>query len=70
MTDKEKLELLLNSVFSDISFSKIQTLENGSFHLIDRTSEMWIRIEDNVAQIAFREDFEPVFERIKLSDIS
>ncbi|MEB5953102.1 hypothetical protein [Enterococcus innesii] len=70
MTDKEKLELLLNSVFSDISFSKIQTLENGSFRLIDRTSEMWIRIEDNVAQIAFREDFQPVFERIKLSDIS
>lgn len=62
MTDSEKLELLLNSVFSDISFSNIQTLENGNFHLIDRTSEMWIRIEDNVAEIAFREDFEPVFE--------
>lgn len=70
MTDREKLEKLLSTVFSDIQFSKIQLLENGSFHLIDRTSEMWIRIEDNVAQIAFREDFEPVFERIKLSDIS
>lgn len=70
MTDREKLEKLLSTVFSDIQFSKIQLLENGSFHLIDRTSEMWIRIEDNIAQISFREDFTPVFERIKLSDIS
>ncbi|MDB1688299.1 hypothetical protein [Enterococcus casseliflavus] len=70
MTDREKLEKMLSSIFSDIKFSEIQCLENGSFHLIDRTSEMWIRIEDNIAQISFCEEFEPVFERIKLSDIS
>lgn len=69
MTDYEKLVPLLNGVFKEIKFTEIKRLDNGTFHLVDKTSEMWIRIVEDKAQVSFVEDFSTVFQEFDLASV-
>ncbi|SFE52599.1 hypothetical protein SAMN04487887_1155 [Enterococcus casseliflavus] len=51
MTDHEKIVKLLNEKFSAMDFSKTERLEDGIWHLVDATGEMFVHFEGNVAKI-------------------
>ena len=51
MTDHEKIAKLLNKKFSAMDFTKIERLEDGMWHLVDKTEEMFVHFEGNVAKI-------------------
>lgn len=51
MTDHEKIVKLLNEKFSAMDFSKTERLEDGIWHLVDATGEMFVQFEGNVAKI-------------------
>ena len=67
MADYEKLAPLLNEVFKEVEFTKINRLDDDTFHLVDKTSEMWIRIVEDKAQVSFVEDFSTVFQAFDLA---
>ncbi|MCT8192175.1 hypothetical protein KY382_28965 [Pseudomonas monteilii] len=66
MTDYEKLVLLLNGRFREIKFSRIKKLENGTFHLVDRTGQLWVRFNGDQAQISFQKDFLTIFDEFDI----
>lgn len=51
MTDHEKIVKLLNEKFSAMDFTKTERLEDGIWHLVDKTGEMFVHFEGNVAKI-------------------
>jgi hypothetical protein len=51
LTDHEKIVKLLNEKFNAMDFSKTERLEDGIWHLVDATGEMFVHFEGNVAKI-------------------
>ncbi|MBJ0457534.1 hypothetical protein ITX49_17135 [Enterococcus casseliflavus] len=51
MTDHEKIVKLLNEKFSAMDFTKTERLEDGIWHLVDKTGEMFVQFDGNTAEI-------------------
>lgn len=66
MNYNDKLVKLLTGRFSDIRFTKMNRMKDNQWRLVDHTGIMFVRFQDNIAQISFSEDFKEIFEEIEI----
>ncbi|HFE9852964.1 hypothetical protein [Enterococcus sp. DIV1420a] len=68
MTEREKIDFIIEKNFKEVDFDKIDQLAIGLWHLTDHSGEIFIRLVGDKAQIAFDIDFKIISEVVDFTE--